>query len=133
MVAQKEIEVILARHLASYLALPIFIVDPQGALIYYNEPAAEILGQSFAETGEMPLGEWATVFKPTGEDGTPFAPEALPLTIALNKRQTNNARFWICGLDQVRRHIEVTAFPLIGQENRYLGAVALFWELTDGE
>ncbi len=129
MVAQKEIEVILARHLASYLALPIFIVDPQGTLIYYNEPAEVLLGRNFDETGEMPISEWATVFMPTGDDGTPFAPEALPLSIALNKRQTNNARFWIRGLDNVRRHIEVTAFPLIGQEDRYLGAVALFWEL----
>ncbi len=131
MVPQKEIEVILARHLASYLALPMFIVDPQGTMIYYNEPAEALLGRNFDEVGEMPLSEWTTVFNPTGEDGAPFAPEALPLTIALNKRQTNNARFWICGLDHVRRHIEVTAFPLIGQENRYLGAVALFWELAE--
>ena len=35
---------------------------------------------------------------------------------------------WIRGLDSVLRHIEVSAFPLIGQSDRYLGAVALFWE-----
>ena len=34
--AHEEIEVILARQLASYLAMPIFIVDPQGTLLYYN-------------------------------------------------------------------------------------------------
>jgi hypothetical protein len=27
----------------------------------------------------------------------------------------------------VRRHIEITAIPLVGQSNRFLGAVAIFW------
>ncbi len=127
--SQKEVEVILARHLASYLAMPIFIVDPQGSLIYYNEPAESILGRRYEETGELPLQEWTTAYSPTDEAGQPFAPDALPLAIALDQRKTASARFWIRGLDAVRRHIEVTAFPLIGQDNRYLGAIALFWEL----
>lgn len=129
MVVQKEIEVILARHLASYLSMPIFIVDPQGSLIYYNEPAETVLGRRFEETGEMPLAIWSTMFSPIDEAGAPFAPDALPLAVALNKRQTSNARFWIRGLDGIQRHIEVTAFPLIGQGDRYLGAIALFWGL----
>jgi hypothetical protein len=29
----------------------------------------------------------------------------------------------------VRRHIEITAFPLIGQAGHHLGAVAIFWEV----
>jgi hypothetical protein len=36
MSSQKEIELILARQLASYLVMPIFIVDLQGNIIYYN-------------------------------------------------------------------------------------------------
>ena len=36
--------------------------------------------------------------------------------------------FEIQGLDGARRMIEVTAFPLIGMANRFLGALALFWE-----
>ncbi len=130
-IAQKEIEVILARHLASYLALAMFIVDPAGTLLYYNEPAEELLGLHYQEAGEMALEDWSTRFKPTDESGEPFAPGALPLAVALSKRQTNNGRFWICTPDGVKRHIEVTAFPLIGQANRYLGAVAIFWELPE--
>jgi hypothetical protein len=26
------------------------------------------------------------------------------------------------------REIEVTAFPLVGQADRFLGAIAIFWE-----
>ncbi len=127
----KEVEVILARHLASYLAMPIFIVAPSGDLLYYNEPAEAILGRRFEETGEMPAREWSTVFKPTDEDGNPLPPDLLPLMIALTQQQPAYRAFWIVGLDGVSHHIGVTAFPLIGQAGRFLGAVAIFWEVTE--
>ena len=54
---QREIEVILTRQLASYLSLPIFIVDTGGTLVFYNEPAERIHGHRLEETGEMPADE----------------------------------------------------------------------------
>jgi len=129
MSSQKEIELILARQLASYLAMPIFIVDPQGTLIYYNEPAEGILGRHFEETGEMPVEVWSTLFEPTDENGRPLAPESLPLVIALTHHRPAHRDMWIRGLDGVRRLIEVTAFPINGQAERYLGALAIFWEV----
>lgn len=126
---QYEIEMILTRQLASYLALPIFLVDTQGTLVFYNEPAELLLGRRFDETGEMPVAEWSVVFTPTDEQGTSIAPEGLPLVIALAERRPAHRRFFIQGLDGKRRHIELTAFPLIGQAERALGAVALFWEV----
>lgn len=130
--AQKEIEIILARHLASYMMMPIFIVDPAGNLLYYNEPAELILGMRYDETGEMPLMEWSTRFKPTDRAGAPLAPEQLPLVVALTEKHPASSDFWIHGFDQALRHIQVTAFPLVGQANRFLGAVAFFWEATNG-
>jgi PAS domain-containing protein len=127
--SQKEIEIILTRQLASYLALPIFIVDLDGNLIFYNERAELILGQHFEETGEMPAETWATVFQPIDQKGESLSPEALPLMIALTERRPAHRRFWIRGLDNVLRHIEVSAFPIIGQADRHLGALALFWEV----
>jgi PAS domain-containing protein len=127
---QQEIEVILVRQLASYLAMPIFIVDLQGTLVFYNEPAELILGRRFEETGEMPMAEWSTIFTPTDEAGQPMAPEELPLAIALAERRPAHRGLWIQGLDKVRRHLEVTGLPLIGQANRYLGAIAIFWEVV---
>ena len=126
---QKEIEVILTRQLASYLAMPIFIIDSAGTLVFFNEPAEQILGMRFEETGEMPADEWVAATTLTDEHGAPIAPEARPLTIALNERRPAHGEMWIHGLDQVRRHIEATAFPLIGQAGRHLGAVAIFWEV----
>ena len=125
---QREIEVILTRQLASYLSLPIFIVDPAGTLIFYNEPAEAILGHRFEETGEMPAEEWATVYSSDGPDGH-LAPEQLPLMIALRELRPAHGRLTVRGLDNVRRRIEVTAFPLVGQAGRHLGAMAIFWEV----
>src|SRR5262245_47300395 len=97
--AQQEVEVILTRQLASYLATPIFVVDPEGNLIFYNEPAETLLGQRFEETGEMPAEVWATIFQPTDEQGEPLAPEHLPLVIALGECRLAHRSFWIRGLD----------------------------------
>ena len=129
MSSQKEIELILARQLASYLAMPIFLVDPVGNLIYYNEPAELILGRRFEETGEMPVKVWSTLFQPKDEGGQPLAPEALPLVMALTHHRPAHRDMWIQGLDGVSRRIEVTAFPINGQAERYLGALAIFWEI----
>ena len=127
-VAQKPVEIILMRQLASYLAMPIFLVDPRGDMLFYNERAEAILGSRYEETGEMPLEEWSTVFEPTDEHGLPLPARMLPLTIALNERRASHRVLWIRGLDGVSRRIGVTAFPLEGQGGRHLGAVAIFWE-----
>ena len=49
--AAYEIEIILNRQLADCLSIPVFITDTKGTLIYYNEPAEEILGKRYDETG----------------------------------------------------------------------------------
>ena len=125
---QKPIELILARQLASYLAMPIFLVDAEGTLVFYNEPAERILGRRFDETGEMPAGEWASVFAPTDETGRPLPPEKVPLMIAHAERRPVHVRMKLYGLDKVSRWIEATAVPLIAPAGRYVGAVAIFWE-----
>ena len=40
----QPIEIILMRELADHLATPIFVVDPDGDLLFYNEPAEKLLG-----------------------------------------------------------------------------------------
>lgn len=128
MANSKDIEVILTRQLADSLAMPIFIVDPAGNLIFYNEPAEQILGRRFDETGELPVSEWTSAFVPQDESGNRLPSDKLPLVIALQEQRPAHASFWIRGLDRVSRKIAVTAFPLIGSGARKLGAVAIFWE-----
>ena len=129
--AQHQVEVILVKQVASYLATPIFVVDPTGNLVYYNERAEKLLGRRYDETGEMPMSEWSTIFVPTDEAGTPIPGDALPLAVALAQHEPAHDTMWITGLDHVSHHISVTALPLVGQQDRELGAVAIFWELPD--
>lgn len=122
------IEIILMRQLASYLTMPIFLVDPAGNLLFYNESTERLLGYRYNETGEMPFEKWSTLFTPTTEQGSPIPPEDLPLSIALRKYRAAHHTFWIRSLDGIFRKIAVTAFPLEGEGGRHLGAVAIFWE-----
>jgi len=127
---QREIEVILTRQLAGYLTLPIFIVDPDGTLLFYNEPAEAILGQRFDETGEMPAEEWAAAYTATDDGDRPLAADELPLMIALREGRPAHRELVIRSRDNVRRRIQITAFPLRGLAGRILGAVAIFWEVA---
>ena len=127
-ILQQEVEVILARHFAESLAMPVFLVDPEGNLLFYNEPAELILGQRFEETGAMPAEEWGTVFSPLDEDGSPLPLEQLPLMIALGQKRPAHRYMLIQGLNGISRRIGVTAFPIVGQANRFLGGIAIFWE-----
>ena len=123
-----EVELILLKQVASYLATPIFLVDLMGTLLYYNEPAEVLLGKRYDETGEMPLDEWGTIWSPTDRDGVPLPPEEVPLAIAVLYHRPAFGEVSITGLDGVRRDLSITAFPLVGQNDRHLGAIAIFWE-----
>ena len=81
--AAYEIEIILNRQLADCLSIPVFITDVKGNLIFYNEPAEEILGTRFEDTGEMPVEKWSTDFKPIDAQGLPLPPDDLPLVKTL--------------------------------------------------
>ncbi len=126
---QQAIELILMRQCASYLAMPIWLMGSDGQLLFYNEPAESILGKSFDEAGEMPGEALSRMFQTTAEDGSPLDSDDLPMNIALRKRRPAHLPFRIRGLDGVWRRIEVTAFPIEGQGDRHLGAVAIFWEI----
>jgi PAS domain-containing protein len=119
---------ILMRQLAAYLAMPIMLFDPEGTVLFYNEPAEGILGRRFDETGEMSLEEWYEIHELTAEDGSPLPLDERPLVIALQHLQPSHRVVWWRRPDGRRRKVEVTAFPLEGQGRRHLGAVIIFWE-----
>jgi PAS domain-containing protein len=126
-----EIEIILNRQLADCLSIPVFITDTKGNLIFYNEPAEEILGKRFEDTGEMPVEQWATDFKPFDENGTPLPPEELPLVNTLQDALPHHKTFWIESMQGKNQKISVTAYPIIGRTGKMSGAVAIFWKSTD--
>jgi len=126
------IELILMRQLASHLRVPIFLVDGQGTLLFYNEPAEALLGRRFDEAGEMKMDVWSTIFRVTDENGACLPREALPLFVALRQRRPAHGIFCFTSLDGMPRRIEIMALPLEGQSGRDLGAVAAFWSVETG-
>ena len=128
-----EIEIILNRQLADCLSIPVFITDTAGNLIFYNEPAEEILGKRYEETGEMQVEMWGTIFKPIDEAGHLLAPDDLPLVKTLRNCRPYHKIFLIESLKGTIEKISVTSYPILGRSGKFLGAVAIFWELKDDE
>ena len=129
MASPKPIQIILARQLASSLATPILIVDTGATLIYYNEPAEAILGQRFEETGEIAADTWSRLFAIADEERKPIAQEDRPMMLALSERRPHSRTVWMqCG-NREWRHMNITAYPLIGEGGQFLGAKMIFWEV----
>jgi PAS domain-containing protein len=124
----KSLLLILARELATNLATPVFVVDPDGTLVYYNEPAEAVLGATFASTGELSFGEWGERWNPSDPNGDVIEPRDLPLAQAFRDKRAAHAPMWITGLDGERRLIAVTSVPLLGPDDELMGAVAIFWQ-----
>jgi hypothetical protein len=109
--------------------MPILLVDTEGTLIYYNEPAEVILGQRFEETGEIPADTWSTLFALADEERNPIAQADRPTMMALSERKPYSRTVWMqCG-HREWRHVLITAYPLIGEGNQFLGAQMIFWEV----
>ena len=112
------------------LALPVLIVDPSHVVVYYNEPAEQMLGRRFDE-GSIPGTRWSDDFAFTDDSGEPIPASEMMLTRTLRTRQMSHGRVWMRGRDGVRRHMSEVALPLIGNAGRFLGAVAIFDEIEE--
>ncbi len=128
---QHAIETILTRHLVSRLRVPMFMLDEQANLIFYNELAEEILCCQFNETGVLAFDQWSTRLVYLDEANIAVPYNALPLRIALAERRPAHGTFWIHDPAGVRRQLAITCFPLTGLVDRFLGIVAIFWEIAD--
>ena len=125
------IEIILNRQLADCLAIPVFITDTVGNLLFYNEPAEEILGKRYQDTGEMKVEEWSTIFLSKDENGKLLEPEDLPLVKTLLNQLPYFKTFWIESLKGKSEKISVSSYPIIGRAGIFVGAVAIFWRASD--
>lgn len=129
LMAQQPIELILTRQLASYLATPMFLVGPEGELLFYNEPAEHLLGYRFDEALEIPLEEWASAYRLFSPDtGEPLPADDFPVVAALRKGRPSHTSLLYERPDGTKLKIVVTSVPLIGEGGTLLGGLAIFWE-----
>ena len=125
---QQPIEMILLRQLSEHLSIPMWVIDAEGDLVFFNEAAEPTLGVRADDVDQMPFETWTTSFRPRDESGNPLPPESLPPVIALRRGEPAHATIEITGGDGVARRIGVTAFPLTGGHGDIMGSVTMFWE-----
>lgn len=128
---QQPIEMILLRQAASYLTIPIWMMDSEGNLLFYNEPAEKLLGVTFDDAGPLHADQLATMFMTTDLEGQPIPDVELPVVTALVKQRPAHGKIKFCGLDGNWRVVEISALPVEGQGGRFLGVFASFWEVGD--
>ena len=130
LVAQKPVELILARNLMSSLSTPAFLVDQGGVLIFYNEAAGVLLGKRFEEMGKVGPEEWGAMFGPFDRNGEPIPYDELPLVIAIRQGRPAHSRFTIRSTDGSTHEIEVSAFPILTAHGSQ-GGMAIFWPVQE--
>ena len=128
---QRPIEMILARQLAMNLSTAVFIVDSNGALLFFNEAAERLLG---FRVGDGEVTEFASrmqALAPRDEGGQAMPPSEMPGVMAMRERAPVHARLWLRAHDGEDRFVEASAVPIEGAEGRTLGGMVMFWETRD--
>jgi PAS domain-containing protein len=126
----KSLPLILARQLASNLATPMFLLDGDGMLVFYNDAAAMLLGKPFAEVGEIPSGEFGESLQLSTPDGRHLRRRDSPAGVAFFERRPAHETLMATSYNGVRRLYEATAYPLFGTAGDMHGVVAVFWEVA---
>ena len=126
---QPDLVLIVARSFATKLATPTLITDARGGLVFFNDAAADLIGRSYLDIGELPVSRWQELFHPRTLNEEPLPPEQTPSGIALLERRPMHGSFAFRGLDGREREITVTAFPLFSHPDEVVGVMSIFWEL----
>jgi PAS domain-containing protein len=128
---QKPLELILARNLLTSISTPSFLVDGDGAMVFYNEAAAAVLGRSFEEAGQMSVVEWTEAFGPISQDGDPLDFDEVSLTKAIRDGRPAYGKFRIRTAANPEQPIEAAAFPIVASQQGSSGAMIMFWPRAD--
>jgi PAS domain-containing protein len=123
--SERPLELILARNLVSIISLAAVLVDIEGALVYYNDAAGDVLGTRFEERGMIPRSEWSPELGPVDAEGTAIDLDDLPLTSALRDGRPGYGQFFIRAEGGLLE-IVAGALPLVGATGNH-GALVVFW------
>jgi PAS domain-containing protein len=127
--APRSLPLILARELAANLATPMFLLDTEGTLVFYNEAAELMLGKTYAELGAITANDFGDMLNLEDLDGTKLRRRDAPPGIAWMQRVPAHRTLVVTRLDgEGKSTFEVTAFPLFGRTGDMHGVITVFWE-----
>jgi PAS domain-containing protein len=125
-----SLQLILAREFSANLATPMFLIDAEGTLVYFNEAAELLLGKSYGEIGPITANEFGSRLQLAELDGTPLRRRDSPSGIAYLRREPAHRTLLATALDGTRRQYEVTAYPLFARVGEMHGVLTVFWEAS---
>ncbi|MEY2419579.1 MAG: hypothetical protein QOG90_2259 [Actinomycetota bacterium] len=125
----RSLPLILARELAANLATPMFLIDGEGMLVFFNEAAELMLGKQYSEIGQVTAPDFGDMLRLETLDGTSLRKRDSPPGIAFNQREPAHSTLLATTLDGNRKaQWEITAYPLFGRTGDMHGVLTVFWE-----
>jgi PAS domain S-box-containing protein len=128
--AAKSLPLILARELAANLSTPMFLLDGDGTLVYFNDAAELILGKAHGEVGEISGLQLGEMLELRDEHDQPMRRRDSPAGVAFYERCPAHRTVRVKMFDGSHRLVEATAYPLFGAGNTLHGVVTVFWPIN---
>jgi hypothetical protein len=128
---QKPIELIIYRHILSYISTPAILLDAQRDLIYFNKPVEKLFGVRFSEAGLISSSGWSTLIIPLDPDNHPMSPEFSPIIQCFNTKLSAYGAIYIMSKNNKIWKTEIFVHPIINQIDQFLGAVAYMKESVE--
>ena len=124
----RAIELILAKQLASSLAVPIILYDRDGTVAFFNEPAEIFIGARLEQAEAFSTQDVRDTLQITTLEGFEPKPDERMVEFAMREGRASHASYRVRALDGVARDVDATAVPLIGQSGDNVGTLVFFWE-----
>ena len=128
---QRNLVLILARAFAAQLATAVFLLDPEGTIIYYNEAAEELTGRPYIEGAGLTIDEWMTRTRPRDAGGVDVGVQDLPLGTTMLKQEPAHGIVVFRTADGVDRRVETASFPLFAHTEDFVGSFSVVWPIED--
>ncbi|QTF93740.1 ATP-binding protein [Halomonas sp. BM-2019] len=108
----------------------VIVADMTGRFLIFNTAARNLLGQGPVDEGP---GSWSEAYGLFQADGkTPYPSEELPLSRSLRGEPVDRAELVIRLPERAGdRHISASGRPLWGEDDRQIGAVVVFHDITE--
>jgi PAS domain-containing protein len=127
--ASQPVELILARNLISELTMGALLSDPDGAVVFFNDAAGEILGRCFEDLGPLTPEQWDLEFGARKESLPSGSSDLLPRRAAAADDPPERGRAHL----QLRGELLELGFvrvPLSTVEG-FRGSIVLLWPAAD--
>jgi PAS domain-containing protein len=121
-VARRNLELILARSLSENLAVPCFVVNDAGAIVWFNESGERLIGRMAPDTPELSAAEFVDILDVRSSGGEPADAKSRPYLRALGERTPVIESYRVSGADGTQV-VDAAALPLLGGDGEALGVL----------